>query len=103
MVEVLGGDKSKTFKHEFRELMISGFMALHEYADKIIVLVEMMFMGQHDMPCFIEGEKVIRDMKDRFFPKGIGKRMSEIDCANHVDNLVNESYDNWRTRAYDTF
>lgn len=45
MVEVLGGAKSKNFKDEFRELMREGFMALHEYADRIIILVEMMFMG----------------------------------------------------------
>ena len=62
-----------------------------------------MFMGQHDLPCFIEGEKVIKDLKDRFFPKGIGKRLSEIDCARYVDSIIKESYDNWRTKAYDKF
>lgn len=62
MVEILGGISSSTFK-EFRELMTEGFMALQEHAEKIIILVEMMFMGQHDLPCFIEGEKTIKDMK----------------------------------------
>jgi len=32
--------------------MKQGFMALQEHADKIIVLVEMMMMGQKEMPCF---------------------------------------------------
>lgn len=44
MVDVLGGIKSKKFL-EFRELMRLGFMAIQEHADKIIKLVEMMFMG----------------------------------------------------------
>lgn len=52
MVEVLGGVKSKKFK-EFRDLMRLGFMAIQEHADKIVKLVEMMFMGQPDLPCFV--------------------------------------------------
>mmetsp|Transcript_27906 Transcript_27906/g.26944 ORF Transcript_27906/g.26944 Transcript_27906/m.26944 type:complete len:253 (-) Transcript_27906:18-776(-) len=103
MVEVLGGVRSKHFKIEFRDLMRQGFMALHEFADKIIVLVEMMFMGQHDLPCFIGGEEMIKDLKNRFFPLGIGRKMSELECARFVDRLIDDSYDNWRTNAYDKF
>ena len=103
MVEVIGGSKSKSFKTEFRDLMRIGFMALHEYADRICVLVEMMFMGQHDLPCFVEGEKMIKDLKNRFFPLGTGKKMSELECARFVDSLIDQSYDNWRTNAYDKF
>mmetsp|Transcript_10787 Transcript_10787/g.8041 ORF Transcript_10787/g.8041 Transcript_10787/m.8041 type:complete len:104 (+) Transcript_10787:2357-2668(+) len=103
MVEILGGVRSKYFKAEFRELMREGLMALHEYADKIIVLVEMIFMGQPDLPCFVEGEKMIKDLKLRFFPMGTNKRMSEIECARFIDNLIDESYENWRTKAYDKF
>jgi hypothetical protein len=51
--------------------MIEGFLALLEHSEKIITLVEMMFMGQHDLPCFIEGEKCIKTMKQRFL---IGQR-----------------------------
>ena len=40
----MGGETSKKFK-KFRKLLQSGFMALQEHADKIIVLVEMMMMG----------------------------------------------------------
>ena len=103
MVEVLGGAKSKKFKNEFRELMREGFMACHEYADRIIILVEMMFMGQHDLPCFKEGEMLIKNLKNRLFPNGMGKKMTELECARYVDGLIEESYDNWRTRAYDKF
>ena len=50
-IDVLGGEKSKKFK-KFRKLLQKGFMALQEHADKIIILVEMMVMGQQDLPCF---------------------------------------------------
>jgi hypothetical protein len=47
-----------------------GFMAIQEHADKIVKLVEMMFMGQPDLPCFVQGEALIKDMKDRILPIG---------------------------------
>lgn len=100
MVEILGGISSSKFK-EFRELMTEGFMALQEHAEKIIILVEMMFMGQHDLPCFIEGEKTIKDLKLRFFPNGT--RMANAECEKYVNALIKESYENWRTKAYDGF
>ena len=50
-IDVLGGENSKKFK-KFRKLLQKGFMALQEHADKIIILVEMMVMGQQDLPCF---------------------------------------------------
>ena len=50
-IDLLGGEKSKKFT-KFRKLLQAGFMALQEHADKIIILVEMMMMGQGDLPCF---------------------------------------------------
>jgi phosphatidylinositol 4-kinase len=44
LVEVLGGDRSVAFA-EYRELMKQGFLALQENAHKIIIIIEMMFMG----------------------------------------------------------
>ena len=29
--------------------------------------------------------------------------MSEIEAARHIDQLIEVSYDNWRTRIYDKF
>ena len=62
MVDVLGGIKSKKF-HEFRELMRLGFMAIQEHADKVVKLVEMMFLGQNDLPCFQLGEDLLGNLK----------------------------------------
>jgi len=44
MVEVLGGNHSQAFA-EYYEFMKVGFMALQEHAEKIIIIIEMMFMG----------------------------------------------------------
>ena len=44
MVEVLGGIQSKKFR-QFTELMRLGFMAIQQNEDKVVKLVEMMFMS----------------------------------------------------------
>jgi len=112
MVEVLGGIASKKF-NLFRELMRLGFMAIQEHADKIVKLVEMMFMGLNDLPCFQLGEDLIAALKDRVLPvigrdtnaerNGGARLMNEVQATEYVDDLIQRSYDNWRTRAYDKF
>ena len=62
MVEVLGGNRSAMFG-EYREYLKQGFLALQQHADKIIVIVEMMFLGQNDLDCFKGGEQTLRDLK----------------------------------------
>jgi phosphatidylinositol 4-kinase len=76
-------------------------MALQEHADKIIKLVEMMFLGQNDLPCFQLGENLIANLKQRLLPTG--HIMNELDTSKYVDDLIKSSYDNWRTKAYDKF
>jgi len=61
----------------------------------------MMFLGQRDLPCFIQGESLIKELKDRILPGG--RQMSEIEAARHIDQLIEVSYDNWRTKIYDKF
>lgn len=97
-LDVLGGNKGKKFK-KFRTLMRKGFMALQEHADKIIILVEMMLMGQQDLPCFEGGEDTIRVMKENLFPQG--KTLKKRDAQRFVDWLIEESLNNWRTIWYD--
>ena len=99
-VQILGGTKSTTFK-EFREGLKEGFIALQQNSEKIIIIVEMMLMGQHDLPCFKGKEQTIIELKDRFFPTG--KRFTEKEAQKFVDQLISQSYDNWRTKAYDNF
>ncbi len=68
MVQVLGGQNSNKFD-DFRKRMAKGFQVLQENAEKIILLVEMMLNGQSDLPCFIGGRALIRDLKERLFPR----------------------------------
>ena len=53
-------------------------MALQEHADKIIMLVEMMMLGQKDMPCFKDGDQSVATLKERLFPSH--KMMTEIEA-----------------------
>ena len=76
-------------------------MALQEHADKIIKLVEMMYLGLNDLPCFQLGENLIANLKQRLLPTG--RVMNELECSRYVDNLIDTSFDNWRTKAYDKF
>jgi phosphatidylinositol 4-kinase B len=61
----------------------------------------MMFMGQNDLPCFQLGENLLADLKQRVLP--LSRLMNEVECTKYVDTLIESSYDNWRTRAYDKF
>lgn len=100
MLDLLGGQGSSRFS-DFRSRMASGFMALQANAEKIIILVEMMLMGQSDLPCFIGGRELLRNLKERLFPGG--KRLDAADAKRHCDGLIAESINNWRTRCYDNF
>lgn len=98
MLDVMGGENSDDFR-KFRKRMAQGFQALQADAEKIIILVEMMLMGQSDLPCFEGGRPLIGELKDRLFPNG--RRLKAEDVARHVDGLIAMSVNNWRTRCYD--
>ena len=100
MVDVLGGTNSDRFR-TFRQRMAQGFQALQNAAEKIIILVEMMLMGQSDLPCFQTGRELVRELKERLFPNE--KRMDFADICRHVDGLIDASVNNWTTRCYDKF
>lgn len=77
-VTVMGGVESDTFR-DFRRKMARGFQALQLNAEKIIIIVEMMFMGQSDLPCFAGGAPLIGELKDRLFPSG-KRRLTEAEA-----------------------
>jgi hypothetical protein len=67
--------------------MAKGFKALQKSAEKIIILVEMMFMGQSDLPCFSGGQPLIGELKDRLFPEG-KRSLSYNEAKRHINSLV---------------
>lgn len=97
-VELMGGARSATFRY-FRSLCIRAYLALRRNMDKIVLLVEMMLVGNQDLPCFAGGKRaVIEGLKERLKP---GARTSE--CQLFVNQLIDRSINNWRTRWYDKY
>ncbi|CAI5735983.1 unnamed protein product [Hyaloperonospora brassicae] len=97
-VELMGGPRSSTFRY-FRSLCIRAYLALRRNMDRIVLLVEMMLVGNADLPCFAGGKKaVIEGLRSRLKP---GARTSA--CQMFVNQLIDQSMNNWRTRWYDKY
>jgi phosphatidylinositol kinase/protein kinase (PI-3 family) len=61
----------------------------------------MMYLGHgRNLPCFQNQEETINALKLRFAPK---PNMKTHDYLRHVDSLIEQSFDNWRTNWYDKF
>ena len=100
LLDVMGGLKSKYFE-EFKELMRKGFTAVNKHRHKISILVEMMWCGHgKNLDCFEKGQEAINELKERLNPKD---DLKKNDINNIVDDLINQSAENWRTKWYDIF
>ena len=100
MVECLGGIKGSYFSN-FKKLMYKGFKAVYKHRLKISILVEMMWCGHgKNLDCFEKGQEAIDNLKSRLNPK---ENMTNNDINTIVDDLINQSVDNWRTKWYDIF
>lgn len=95
LIAVMDGNGSNVF-HYFKALCIRGFMEVRKYSEKITLLVEMMMQGAK-LPCFA-GPQTVEALKERF---ALG--LTEDECVEYVENLINQSIGNWRTRYYETF
>ncbi|KAJ0398832.1 hypothetical protein P43SY_004963 [Pythium insidiosum] len=97
-VGLMGGPRSATFRY-FRSLCIRAYLALRRNMDKIVLPVEMMLVGNADLPCFAGGKRaVVEGLRERLKP---GARTSE--CQTFVNHLIDRSINNWRTRWYDKY
>jgi len=56
-------------------------------------------MGQNDLPCFKGGQQTLKDLKDRFYPTG--RIFTSNEAQRFVDQLIADSFNNWRTNCYD--
>ena len=100
LLDVLGGINGKYFD-EFKKLMRKGFTAVNKHRHKISILVEMMWCGHgKQLECFEKGQDAINELKARLNPKNDLKK-NEINRI--VDDLINLSAENWRTRWYDIY
>jgi len=97
-VGVLDGPDSHLFK-TFRELCFRSFIALRKHCMELILLVEMLKLGNEDLNCFrCRPDDAIRGLRERF-----RLDLSDRACREYVNALVDESLENWRTNWYDRY
>lgn len=97
-VGVMGGARSRQFA-AFRNLCTKAFLEVRKRKEKIILLVEMMMDGNGDLACFRAGKRaIISQLRARFNPTASSRQ-----CVAHVNALIDQSMDNWRTRWYDSY
>ena len=66
-----------------------------------VLMVEMMRTGSaSNLGCFIGGEQATTGLRERLLPK---QKMSESDCKEYINELIDISLDNWSTKCYDRF
>lgn len=98
MVQVMGGSKSSGFKL-FKKLCVQGYLEACRYANKILLMVDIMYPGNESMPCFLQGrEYVLENLRERF-----GVDLSRKERAARMVKLVGQAHGNWTTKAYDHF
>ena len=92
MVYVMGG-KPDSFPYQwFVKLCIQAYLAVRPYRDEIITLVSLML--DTGLPCF-RGQ-TIRQLEVRLTPN-----LKDKDAAVCMKQVIDESYMNFRSRAYD--
>lgn len=96
MLEVMGGPDSLIFSY-FKILLLQGFLELRKHSEELCLLVEMMHPGER-LPCFKEPSKVLKDLQERFI-----MNKTDEQCMAHVEALVYDAANNWRTKKYDSF
>ena len=95
MVQVMGGNINAEPFQRFSELVIQGYLAARPYAEQVIELVTL--MQESGLPCF-RGEETIRRLRLKF-----QSQLNERDAAQFMAARIADSYENYRTTAYDLF
>jgi len=99
-LDVLGGLNGKYFVN-FKKMMKKGFEAINKHRHKISILVEMMWCGHgKKLDCFEKGQDAINELKARLNPKD---NITSKEIERIVDDLINQSAENWRTKWYDFY
>ncbi len=97
-VTLLGGPDSHLFG-VFRTLCYRTFLSLRKHCHEIILLVEMLQLGNEDLNCFRgRPEDAIRELRQRF-----RLDLNDRACLEYVNALIDESLENWRTNWYDRY
>ena len=98
-IEILDGKNSAMFQY-FKSLLFKGFIEIKKNYNCFSQIIEIMAKGEPNLPCFVgrKVEDIIKSFKDRFHFKNC-----ELEYWNLVDELIYNSFNNWRTIQYDNF
>merc|ERR1712025_881168 len=91
-VEIMGGRFEAPQFRNFMKLCVQAYLAVRPYCKEIIYLVQLML--DTELPCF-RGQTIER-LTARLQPGA-----SEIQAAKYMIQTINNSFLNFRTRAYD--
>lgn len=98
MAQVMGGPKSHAWKL-FRKLSIQGYVEACNHANKIMLMIDIVYAGNEKMPCFLQGrDYVLSNLRERF-----GVDLSRKERAARMARLIDTAHGNWTTKAYDQF
>ena len=97
-VEIMGGPDSLYYQM-YKDLMVKGMIACKKHADTFISIAEIMSKGSK-MPCFDNKNcaDIFLKFKERFYPEKEDEEFIKV-----VDDMINWSYDNFRTNQYDNY
>ena len=99
-INILGGIDSEIFVY-FKSLFMKGLIAVKKYYKYFENILRLMFHGLfRNINCF-EGkeiDEIVENMKKKFF-----LNLNEKDYNKIVDDIINESINNWRTGYYDYY
>ncbi|GMH68925.1 hypothetical protein TL16_g05040 [Triparma laevis f. inornata] len=98
-VALMGGSRSSSFRR-FRRLTARAFLELRKRREEIILLVEMLSIGNEDLECFRKRpQAAIAALRERFRPD----LTNDNALIRYVDGLINQSLSNWSTKWYDEY
>ena len=97
-VEIMGGNDSLYYQM-YKDLMVKGMIICKKYVEDIVNIAEIMSKGSK-MPCFYNKntDVIFKKFRERFYPD-----KKDEDFIKIVDDMVNFSYDNFRTNQYDNY
>ena len=97
-MEIMGGNDSLYYQM-YKDLMVKGMIICKKYVEDIVNIAEIMSKGSK-MPCFYNKntDVIFKKFRERFYPD-----KKDEDFIKIVDDMVNFSYDNFRTNQYDNY
>ena len=93
------GGKDSFYYQMYKDLMVKGMITCKKYVENIIFIAETMSKGSK-MPCF-DGkdiQEIFQKFRERFYTN-----KKDEDFIKIVDELIDISYDNFRTNQYDNY